>query len=93
MSALRAKMTVKEPILPEFLEIDTPIFIRIKHPNHHLNRMRIKTRKITIDQRLPQLSLRQATYAGSVDCLEKREQRRVGGAAAWGWCPRRPRWR
>lgn len=92
MSALRITMTVKEPSIPEFLEINTPIFVRIKHPDHHLNRMRIKTRKVAINQRLPQLSLRQATYAHSIDCLEKREQRRVGAAATGGWCPRRSRW-
>ena len=91
MSILPNTTTVKEPNVPEFLKIYAPIFIRIKHPYHHLNRMWIETREVPIDQRLPQLSLRQLAHPCFVDCLEKWKKRCVGAAAAGGCCSRRSR--
>lgn len=74
MSTLPIITIIEEPNEPEFLETYTPILIRIKHPYHHLNRMRIETRKISIDQRLSELPLGQLAYPRYVDCLEKREK-------------------
>lgn len=93
MSALPTKTTKRDANVPEFFKIYTPVFIRIKHPYHHLDRMRIKTRKVPIDERLPQLSFRQLARPHYIDCLEKRKKRRVSAAAAGGRCPRRSRGR
>lgn len=82
-----------EPNLPELLKIDTSIPICIKHPYHHLYRMKIETRKITVNQRLPQLPLCQPACASSIDCFEKREERGIGAATNGGWCRRWSRWR
>ena len=87
------KRRKREPNIPELLKIDTPILICIKHSYHHLYRMRIETREIAVDQRITQLPLRQPACASSIDCFEKREERRIGAAANRGWCPRWSRWR
>lgn len=91
MSALPTKTIMEERNVPEFLKTYTPILVRIKHPYHHLNRMRIKICEIPIDQCLPQLLLRQLAYPRCIDCLEEREKRRVSAGAARGRCSRRSR--
>lgn len=73
MSVLPTETIVKELNIPEFLKTYFSILIRIKHPYHHLDCMGIKAREISIDQRLPQLPLRQLTHPGCIDCLEERE--------------------
>ena len=74
MSALPMKLPTKELNVPEFFKIYTSISICIKHPYHHLDRMHIKARKVPIDQRLPQLSLRQLAYPLSINSFKKREE-------------------
>ena len=64
--------------IPKLLKIDTPTLIHIKHPNHHLNRMRIKTRKIPIHKRLPQFPFRQLSCIALIHGFEEREKRGVG---------------
>ncbi len=88
-SALSIETAVEELRVPELLKIYTPIFVRIKHAYHHLDRMRIETREIPIDQRLPQLSLCQPACPRSIDCLEEWEKRAVSTAAARSRCPGR----
>jgi len=56
---------------PEFLKIDTPTLVHIEHPNHHLDRMGIETRKITIDKCFPQLPLCQMPCPTLVHSFEE----------------------
>lgn len=66
--------------VPKLIKPDRPTFIHIKHPNHHLDCMRVKMRIVPIHQRIPQFPFAQLPCPALVHRLEERKQGRVGTA-------------
>ena len=75
---LRSIETGRRKTIPKLLKINTPTLIHIKHPNHHLHRMPIKTRKIPIHQRFSQFPFRQLPRVAFIHGFEKWEKGGVG---------------
>lgn len=69
---------------PKFFKIDAPIFIAVKHSYHHLHRMAVKLREISIHQCPSELAFCELACPRLVDGFEEREQGGIVRVARWG---------
>lgn len=58
---------------PELVKVHAPIFIAVEHSYHHLHRMAVKLRKVSIHERPPELAFGELACPVLVDGLEERE--------------------
>ena len=70
----------KRSSLRKLVKPNRPTPIRVKHSNHHLHRMWIEAREISIHERSPQFLIRKLSRTSSIYSLEKGIQRWI---SAW----------
>lgn len=81
---------------PKFSKRNGARTIRVEHPDHHADGLRVETGEVAVDEGAAELALRQVAAAVRVDGLEEGEERGVfvRAAADWGagrrcgWWPR-----
>lgn len=82
--------------VPKLVELDCTALVGVKHSYHHLHRMRVEARVVSIHQRGSELLLRQLSRTGFVDGFEKRKEGGILAALGrwrrcWRWARERRR--